>query len=97
MGLFTKDKKLIDYDPMDLNLDMLSNLQASLVAKLILVNEELIQRYKNITDLSSNLSNSDDARSVLSDGAKHLEQVNAILKHELVRITDNDKQSGNTT
>ncbi len=59
MGLFSKKKNLIDYDPKELDMEMLSHMQASLVAKLMLVNEELIKRYANIVDLSSDLSDSE--------------------------------------
>jgi len=89
MGLFKKEKKLFEHDPKELDLDMLSHLQASLVAKLVLVNEELISRYKNITHLGSDLPNSSGARSVLTDSANHLDKINELLQSELARITGN--------
>lgn len=89
MGLFSKEKKLVDYDPRELNFEMLSQLQASLVAKLILVNEELSSRWKNISALGSDLPNSEDVRAVLGSGAEHLEEFNSILQSELARITGN--------
>jgi hypothetical protein len=89
MGPFSKEKKLVDYDLKELDLEMLSQLQASLVAKLILVNEELSSRWKNISALGSDLPNSDDARAVLDSGTEHLEEFNSILQSELARITGN--------
>lgn len=87
MKLFTKKKKLYEYDPKELDLETLSELQASLIAKLFLVNQELVHRYKNVTDLSSGLPGSENARTILSDSADHLEKVNTFLQAELARIT----------
>lgn len=87
MSIFTKNKKLFEYEPRELDLETLGDLQASLIAKLFLVNQELISRYRNVTDLSSGLPRSEDAVTVLSDSADHLEQVNTFLQAELVRIT----------
>jgi len=89
MGQFSKEKKLVDYELKELDLEMLSQLQASLIAKLILVNEELSSRWKNISAFGSGLPNSADARAVLDNGAKHLEELNSILQSELARITGN--------
>jgi hypothetical protein len=87
MSILTKGKKLYEHDPEELDLETLSELQASLIAKLFLVNQELISRYKNVTDLSSGLPGSANARTVLSDSADHLEKVNTFLQAELARIT----------
>lgn len=87
MGLFTSKKKLYEHDPEELDLETLSELQASLIAKLFLVNQELITRYKNVTDLSTKLPGSENARTVLSDSTDHLEKVNTFLQAELARIT----------
>ena len=87
MGIFTKDKKLYEHDPRELDLETLFELQASLIAKLFLVNQELISRYRKVTDLSSNLPGSENARTVQSDRVDHLENVNTFLQAELARIT----------
>ena len=91
MGLFTGKKKLYEHNPEELDLETLSELQASLIAKLFLVNQELISRYRNVTDLSSKLPGSENARTVLSESADHLEQVNTFLQAELARITGKSK------
>jgi len=86
-----RKKKLIDYDPKELDLETLSHLQASLVAKLILVNEELINRYTNIVDLSNDLPDSRKSRAVLKKGAERLQGFNNILEIELAHISGKDK------
>ncbi len=92
MSIFTKKKKLYEHDPKELALETLSELQASLIAKLFLVNQELISRYRNVTDLSSTIPGSEDARTVIEDSADHLEKVNTFLQAELARITGKGEQ-----
>ena len=93
MGIFSKKKKLIDYDPKKLSLEMLSQLQASLIAKLMLVNKELIHRYVNIVDLSGDLPDTGKSRAVLKSGAKRLQEFNCILETELAHILGKDKDN----
>jgi len=45
---FEKGKILINQDPRKLNLEALSFLQSSVMAKLLLVNNELIRRYSGL-------------------------------------------------
>jgi hypothetical protein len=87
MKILTNKKKLYEYDPKELDLETLSELQVSLIAKLFLVNQELISRYTNVTDLSSGIPGSANARTILSDSADHLKKVNTFLQAELARIT----------
>jgi hypothetical protein len=87
MALFKKNKKLYERDPKELDLDVLSHLQAALFAKLILVNYELIGRYRKLSEHSEDLDNTDNARSVLDNGAERLEQINVILESELARVS----------
>lgn len=89
MGLFSKERKLVDYDPKELDLDMLSHLQASLVAKLILVNEELISRWVSVATLGSDIPNTEGAQATLQSGAAHLKEFNTMLEEELARIVGN--------
>jgi hypothetical protein len=88
MGLFGKKKKLFEYEPQELDLDTLSELQMSLIAKLFLVNQELIFRLKNVTNLGSTLPDSDNAMAALSDRSDHLEKVNSFLQSELALLSD---------
>jgi hypothetical protein len=46
--MFKKQKKLIDYAPKDLSLEMLCHLQRSLIAKLLVVDRELNARFENL-------------------------------------------------
>jgi hypothetical protein len=87
MGIFNKKKKLFEYDPKELDLDTLSELQTSLIAKLFLVNQELISRLKNVTNLGSTLPDSENAMAVLTDRSDHLEKVNSFLQSELSLLT----------
>ena len=77
---------MIDYKPEELNLELLSQLQGSLVAKLLLVNQELISRYRSVMSLSQDLPESKANRDVLSKSADRLEKFNEILESELARI-----------
>lgn len=87
MAIFSRQKQLYEYDPKELDLDTLTELQTSLIAKLFLVNQELILRFRNVTELGTNLPKSDGAMAVLADSADHLDKVNTFLKAELARIT----------
>ena len=90
--MFTREKKkkLFERDPKTLDLDMLSHLQASLVAKLILVNDELHRRYENLSGLSEEVAGSEKSRNVFQQGAVSLEAFNVYLNEELKRITGRD-------
>ena len=50
-------KPLIEYDPKELNLELLGTLQSALIAKLMLVNRELSRRYRKLVELSAGLPN----------------------------------------
>jgi hypothetical protein len=91
MGLFSKPKKLIDYELSELDLDMLSHLQASLMAKLILVNKELIARHRKLGVLAAGLTGAEDSRQVLLKAVARFEQLNAYLESELSQIAGRDK------
>ena len=86
MGIIGKKKKLFEYDPKELDLDALSELQLSLIAKLFLVNQELINRFRNVTDLGSTLPDSENAIAVLTARSDHLEKVNSFLQSELALL-----------
>lgn len=91
MSLFRKKraKKLFEYDPKELDLELLAHLQVSLVAKLVLVNKELMERYRSLGELGQEVPNTDNAREVLVQSADHLENFTAILETELARIQGN--------
>lgn len=82
--LFRK-KKLIDHDPKTLSLELLSTLQGSLIAKLILVNTELASRWRSIAQISADLPDSGGARKTLVDGAERVETLNRVLNAALAQ------------
>lgn len=87
MIMSEKDRRLIDYNPAELSLEMLSQLQASLFARLILTNQELIRRWRTIGDLGKDLGGDSvpDAGTLL-EGADRLEVLTRPLQAELNRI-----------
>jgi hypothetical protein len=88
-------KPLYQRDPKTLSLDHLSHLQASLVAKLMLVNLEIFSRYRRISDISAGLPDSNGSISTLTKSADHLEQINIVLNSELGRITGRKSEISN--
>ena len=83
MKFFSRKKELFDCEPGELDLVLLAHLQASLLAKLILVNEEMHNRYRKVLDSGE----SGNSRKVLADGAHSLASFNKYLENELARIT----------
>lgn len=86
MSWFKRNRKLIEYDPSELDVEMLSHLRASLLAKLVLVNKELIQRYRDLVEIGTSVAGTDEARHTLSKSADHLQAFGVSLEHELSRI-----------
>ena len=85
--MFGRKKKLIDQDPKSLSLEMLSLLQASLIAKLIVTNQELQTRYERLADLSKDSDSAEHLTNTFVKGTSHLTQFNEHLSKELARIT----------
>ena len=81
-----KSKKLFEYDPRELDICMLSQLQASLTAKLILVNNEMGARYEAVITLDQDNPKTVNARTVLKEGIQHLNEFNIYLDSKLARI-----------
>ena len=84
--MFFREKKLGERDPATLSIEMLSILQASLTAKLILVNKELLGRWQNIASLSDGVPDTESERMVLVEGVKWLQGFNLVLEHALAKI-----------
>lgn len=81
--MLSSRKKLYESDPKTLNIEALSLLFASLLAKLLLVSRELGGRYEKLASLSKNLDNTEDTRAVLLDGFKKLRGLSLILENVL--------------
>ena len=83
---FKKRKALIDQDLRQLDLEMLTFLQSAVMAKLLLVNNELIRRYRNLGQVAQEMDNSDQYLRAFFSGVDRCEQINAILNARLLRI-----------
>jgi hypothetical protein len=77
-------KPLFEYDPKELNLELLVTLQSALVAKLLLVNRELSARCQNLVALSDRLPNVEDEREDLLKSARWSEKINVVLEARLI-------------
>jgi hypothetical protein len=53
---FWNKKKPIDYDPKTFDLENVSLLQKALMAKLLIVNRKLIERFSKLTETSTGLA-----------------------------------------
>jgi hypothetical protein len=85
MPFWTK-KKLIDYDPQSLDLERLSLLEKALMAKLLLVNKELIGRYAKLIEASADFDGMEDGRKAFADGIARRIRLNIALEDELSRV-----------
>lgn len=82
--LFRK-RTLIEYDPATLSVPLLLKLQAGLLAKLILVNDEIIRRDRNMVAIAAELPNVDRAREVFAATVARLAEMNAVLRAKFDR------------
>jgi hypothetical protein len=74
--------------PDKLSMEELVTLQASLLAKIMLVNSELHARYADILESTDETQSDNEARDVLKKAAAHMEEMNHILRVELARVMD---------
>jgi hypothetical protein len=77
-------KLLFEYDPKELNLELLVTLQSALVAKLLLVNRELSSRGRKLVALSDQMPNVEDEREKLRKSADWCDKINVILEDHLI-------------
>jgi hypothetical protein len=77
-------KLLFQYDPKELNLELLVTLQSALVAKLLLVNRELSSRCQKLVALSDRMPNVEDEREKLRKSADWCDKINVILEDYLI-------------
>lgn len=81
-----RDELLTHAAPDTLSIEELVTLQASLLAKMMLVNSELHARYADILASTDEMPSSSEARDVLTRAAAHMESLNRILRDELARV-----------
>lgn len=80
--MFSKrEKKLIDYDPKDLSLELLLTLQGGLMAKLLYTNDELIRRFNLLS--GAEIPGAEKSAAVLASGAERLAKFNSLLESEI--------------
>ena len=77
--MWFRKRELFEEDPKSLSLESLSTLQTSLISKLILVNDEIMGRYRRLAELSNGLPNAEANASLFSDGANQLRAFNLVL------------------
>jgi len=80
------DEVIAHAAPDTLSIDELITLQASLLAKMMLVNDELHARYADVLASTDEKPSSVEARDVLTRAAAHLEALNRVLRDELARV-----------
>jgi len=80
------DELIAHAAPDTLSIDELITLQASLLAKMLLVNDELHARYADILASTDEKPSSVEARDVLTRAAAHLVALNRVLRDELARV-----------
>jgi hypothetical protein len=81
-----RDELLSHAAPDTLSIEELVSLQASLLAKMVLVNGELHARYADILASTDETQSDTEARDVLTKAAAHIEGINHLLRDELARV-----------
>jgi hypothetical protein len=85
---FWNKRKVIDRDPKTLDLTDLIAVEKSLVAKLWLVNNEIINRYSKLIESARGAAQTEEAIKVFADGIARRINVNLALERELSRTID---------
>ena len=80
-------ENLLESDPKRLDLQSLSALRKSLIAKLLIASREQRARYRNTIEAGGTDLRSDSIEALLGRVA-HLDRFNAALKEELQRLTE---------
>lgn len=83
--MFSRKRKLIDYEPGELSFPRLLQLQGALLAKLILVNDEIVRRDKDVLNVTAELPNMQRARETFAATVARLTEMNIALRAEFDR------------
>jgi hypothetical protein len=88
LGETEKKKALIDCDPKELDLEMLTFLQSSVMAKLLLVNNEMMRRYTGLGKVvnSTEWDNRDEYLRTFFKAVDRCEQLNVLLEARLAEV-----------
>jgi hypothetical protein len=84
--LFGKKKTIGESDPAELGIEALLVLQRSLMAKLILTNDELLKRWRGAAAASGELPNAKELHETFLSDEKFLRGCNILLKEALARL-----------
>lgn len=63
--MFSRKRMLIQYDPEELTFPELLRVQTALLARLILVNDEILRRDKDVQSVAAELPNVESAREII--------------------------------
>ena len=81
-----RDERLAHAAPDTLSMDELVTLQATLLAKMMLVNSALHRRYAEVLASFEERPSTSEARDTLVKAEKHIEALNHILRDELALV-----------
>lgn len=90
--MFKKQKKLSDYDPKDLSLEMLWRLQSSLIAKVLIVDREINARFENLITAGKGMANTSKQVEVFGRGLKLNKSLDKILHSCLSVLSGKNKE-----
>lgn len=90
------NRKLYECDPSELDFPLLINLQASLIAKMILTNKELLNRYEQVLQHDGSVPGSEKIdKKMIQSTSERLEKITTVLEFELSQLTQNWKIANN--
>ncbi len=69
-----------------LSFEELVTLQATLLGKMMMVNSALHRRYTELLSSPGSVPSNEEAREVLARAAKHIDELNRIMRDELAFI-----------
>ena len=84
--MFRKKTRAIDAEPATLSLEALTALKVSLLAKVILVNNELRKRYAALLATCESVPEYARQREILARAVEGLDALNCVIEYELGRM-----------
>ncbi len=79
------DKMLMEREPGELNIELLSVLQEALMAKLLQTDRELMRRYVVMLEAGTGIPGSEEPLAVIAECVDRLNRVDAVIEVELDR------------
>ena len=90
-----RDERLAHSSPDTLSFEELVTLQATLLGKMMLVNGALHRRYTELMATPDRIHSNKEARDVLARAAKHIDELNHIMRNELAFILSEKHSNDN--